>query len=261
MPRNKEYLEKDFAKHKPRLFSPIINTIIGIAFIILMIRVTIVNEIHVIWLILVIFLMLIFMSGSWYISFFFRKKNKDLTKDFEKETELLFKAVYELKKGTYIEPKKPVLFEISKEYSNIELVNYDIVKREFIPMLEHSIFINLGTTCAGLVVDFDTLNVIGFHGMSPFSIWQKKKVTMPDSIEGSLKLKMDGFQKVNKLTLKILNQCDTYYDKKTGNLAIGDMKKTVLDENILIGDNIIVSLYDNQIKCIYIKLPAKLFDK
>ena len=39
------------------------------------------------------------------------------------------------------------------------------------------------------------------------------------------------------------------------------MKKTVLDENIQIGDSILITLYDNEIKCIYIKLEAKLFDK
>ena len=41
---DKEYLEKDIKKHKPKLITPIINTILGIAFIILMIRVTIYND-------------------------------------------------------------------------------------------------------------------------------------------------------------------------------------------------------------------------
>ena len=116
---NKEYLEKDLKKHKPKLLSPIINTIIGILFTVLMIRVTIVNKINPWYLVLIIILMLIFVGGSWYTSFFFKKKNKRLTKDFEKETELLFKAIYELKKGTYIEPTKPVLFDILEEEQNI----------------------------------------------------------------------------------------------------------------------------------------------
>lgn len=258
---DKEYLEKDFKKHKPKLLTPIINTILGILFIILMVRVTIYNEIHPGYLVLVIFLMLIFIGGSWYISFFFKKKNRDLTKDFEEETKLLFEAVYELKKGTYIEPKKPVKFEISDEYLDIPVVKYDLVKREFTPKKEHQIFINLGTTCAGLLVDYETLNIIGFQGMSPYSIWIKKKIILPDAVKGKIKLNMDGFNKVNKLTLKIMNQSDTFYDSKTGYLAIGDMKKTVLDENIQVGDSILISLYDNEIKCIYIKLEAKLFDK
>ena len=258
---DKEYLEKDIKKHKPKLMTPIINTILGIAFIILMIRVTIYNDIHPIYLVLVIFLMLIFIGGSWYISFFFKKKNRDLTKDFEEETKLLFDAVYELKKGTYIEPKKPVKFEIIDDYLNLDNVKYDLKKREFIPKKEHQIFINLGTTCAGLLVEFNTLDVIGFQGMSPYSIWIKKKVVLPECTRGKIRLNMDGFNKVNKLTLKIMNQSDTYYDSKTGLLAIGDMKKTPLDDNIQIGDTIFISLYDNEIKCIYIKLEAKLFDK
>lgn len=258
---NKEYLEKEIKKHKPKLLSPIINTILGIAFVVLMIRVTIVNNISPIYLVLVIFLMIIFISGSWYTNFFFKRKNKKLTKDFEKETELLFKAVYELKKGTYIEPTKPVLFKISEEYSNILNVTYDIEKREFIPKREHSIFINIGASCSGLVVDYETLNVVGFQGMSPYSIWMNKKIVLPDAVKGSLQLNMDGFQKVKKLTLKILSQTDIFYNSKTGYFAAGDMKKTVLDENIQIGENIIVSLYDNQIKCIYIKLQPNLFDK
>lgn len=258
---DKEYLEKDFKKHKPRLFTPIINTILGIAFIVLMIRVTIYNEIHPLYLVLVIFLMLIFIGGSWYISFFFKKKNRDLTKDFEEETKLLFEAVYELKKGTYIEPRKPVKFEIEDEYSNIPVIKYDLKKREFLPKKDYDIFINLGTTCAGLLIDFNTLEVIGFQGMSPYSIWMKKKVVLPESVTGKIKLNMDGFNKVSKLTLKIMNQADTYYDSKTGYLAIGDMKKTSLDDNIQVGESIYISLYDNEIKCIYIKLEPKLFDK
>ncbi|MBR2890791.1 MAG: hypothetical protein IKC22_00150 [Bacilli bacterium] len=258
---DKEYLEKDIKKHKPNLLTPIINTILGIAFIVLMIRVTIYNDINPIYLVLVILLMLIFIGGSWYTSFFFKKKNRELTKDFEKETKLLFDAVYELKKGTYIEPKNPVKFDIINEYGDIQKVSYDLEKREFIPKIEYQIFVNLGTTCAGLVVDYTTLEIIGFHGMSPYSIWMKKRVVMPDASKGNIKLNMDGFNKVKKLTLKIMNQADTYYDKKSGNLAIGDMKKTSLDENIQIGDNIIVSLYDNEIKCIYIKLQENLFDK
>mgnify|MGYP003290197954 CR=1 FL=1 len=259
--KNKEYLEKEISKHKPRLVSPIINTILGIAFIVLMVRVTVLNKINPFYLVLVIILMIIFIGGSWYTNFFFKKKNKALTKDFEKETELLFKAVYELKKGTYIEPTKPVLFNIVEKYSAIKEISYDTEKREFLPKTEHEIFINIGASCSGLVVNYDTLEITGFQGMSPYSIWQKKKVVLPDSIDGTLQLNMDGFNKVKKLTLKILNQTDIYYNPKTGYFAAGDMKKTVLDENIRIGDNLIVSLYDNQIKCIYIKLQPNLFDK
>ena len=58
--KNKEYLEKEISKHKPRLFSPIINTILGIAFIVLMVRVTVINKINPFYLVLVIILMIIF---------------------------------------------------------------------------------------------------------------------------------------------------------------------------------------------------------
>ena len=64
--KNKEYLDKEISKHKPRLLSPIINTILGIAFIVLMVRVTIVNKINPFYLVLVIILMIIFIGDSWY---------------------------------------------------------------------------------------------------------------------------------------------------------------------------------------------------
>lgn len=258
---NKEYLEKDLKKHKPKLLSPIMNTIIGILFTILMIRVTIVNKINPWYLVLIIILMLIFVSGSWYTSFFFKKKNKRLTKDFEKETELLFKAIYELKKGTYIEPTKPVLFDILEEEQNITHISFDLEKREFIPKIDQNIFINIGSSCAGLVVDYETLKVIGFQGMSPYSIWLKKRIKLPVAIPGSLKLNMTGFNKIKKLTLKILSQTDIYYDKSSGIVAMGDIKKTVLDDNIQLGENLLVSLYDNQVKCVYVKLEPNLFGK
>ena len=122
--QNKDYLEKDFAKHQPKLFMPILNTIISVAAIVLMIKVAITNKVHIIWLVVFILLMLIFAGGSWYTSFVLKRKNKKATIDFQKETELLFNAVYELKKGTYIEPKTPVLFEINNEYKPIEKVTY-----------------------------------------------------------------------------------------------------------------------------------------
>lgn len=259
--QNKDYLEKDFEKHQPKLFMPIMNTIIAAAAIVLMIRVAITNDVKIIWIIVFVLLMLIFAGGSWYSSFILKRQNKKATIDFQKETELLFSAVYELKKGTYIEPKTPVLFEISDIYKPIEKVSYTKISRAFQPKIEHEIFVNLGPTCAGLNIDYETLEVKGFSGCAPYSIWRNKKLHLPDAKEGSLKLRMDGFNKVKKLTLKILNQVDSYYDKKSGIFAIGEIKQTILDDNIKIGENVIVSLYENQVKCIYVILESNLLLK
>ena len=259
--QNKDYLEKDFEKHQPKIFMPIMNTIIAIAAIVLMIKVAITNEVKIVWLIIFIILMIMFAGGSWYTSFILKRQNKKATVDFQKETELLFNAVYELKKGTYIEPKTPVLFEISNIYKPIEKVTYTKISRAFLPKVEHEILVNLGPTCSGLNINYDTLEVVGFSGCAPYSIWRNKKLTLPEYKEGSLTLKMDGFNKVKKLTLKVLNQVDSYYDKKSGIFAIGDIKQTVLDDNIKIGENVIVSLYENQVKCVYVILETNLLLK
>ena len=87
--QNKDYLQKDFEKHKPKLFMPIMNTIIAIGAIVLMIKVAIENDVKIIWLIIFILLMLIFACGSWYSSFILKRQNKKATIDFQKETELL----------------------------------------------------------------------------------------------------------------------------------------------------------------------------
>ena len=97
--------------------------------------------------------------------------------------------------------------------------------------------------------------------MSPYSIWLKKRIKLPVAIPGTLKLNMTGFNKIKKLTLKILSQTDIYYDKSSGIVAMGDIKKTVLDDNIQLGENLLVSLYDNQVKCVYVKLEPNLFGK
>lgn len=261
MQQNKDYLEKDIARHKPKLFIPIFNTILAIAFTAFMVRVTIVNEINPWYLVLIIFLMIIFVAGSWFTSFFFKKKNKDLTKDFENETKLLFEAMYELKQGTYIEPKTPVKFDLSSDYLDVPLTKYDKVTRSFQPKEDFDIFINCGTNCCGLVIDGETLEAKAFQGMSPYSIWKKKKISLPESVNGSIKLNMNGFNKVKKLVLKILNATDSYYDKKSGIFAVGDLHKTTLDDNIKIGENVIVSLYENEIKCIYVLIEPNLFHK
>ena len=258
---NKDYLAKDIARHKPHLFMPIFNTIIGIAFLVLMIRVAMYNKIHVGYLILIIVLIIIFVGGSWYTSFFYKRKNKKLTKDFEIETKLLFEAMYELKKGTYVEPKNPVHFKVDETDELNPLVTYDLVKRCFMPKEDFKIFINCGTNCCGLLIDKDTLKAISFQGMSPYSLWQKKRISLPDTKKGSLTLVMDGYEVAKKLTLKILKETDTYYDAKSGIFAVGDLKRTVLDENIQIGENVFVSLYDEEIKCIYVQLEPKMFKK
>ena len=259
--QNKDYLEKDFAKHKPKLFMPVFNTLLAIAFTILMVRVTIVNNVNPVYLAIIIVLMVLFVGGSWFNSFFFRKKNQKATADFQLETELLFNAVYALKKGTYIEPKKPVKFEILEEYANNPKVSFDLKKREFTPIPQHDIFVNMGPTCCGLNFDYETLEVNGFSGMAPYSIWKSKRLTMPQAIEGSIKIDMQEFNKIRKLTLKILNQVDSYYDKKSGIFMIGDTHKTTLDENIKISENVIVSLYDNEIKAVYVQLEPNMFQK
>ena len=258
---NKDYLAKDIARHKPHLFMPIFNTIIGILFLVLMIRVTIYNHVHVGYLILVIFLILIFVGGSWFTSFFYKRKNKKLTQDFEVETKLLFEAMYELKKGTYIEPKNKVRFVIDEEINPINKVTYDLVKRCFLPKEDFKIFINCGTNCCGLLIDKDTLKAIAFQGMSPYSLWQKKRITIPEAKKGSIRLVMDGYEVAKKLTLKIMKETDTYYDPRSGVFAVGDLKRTVLDENIQIGENVFVSIYDEEIKCIYVQLEPNLFHK
>ncbi len=259
MNQNKEYLEKDIKKHKPNLFIPIFNTILGIAFIILMIRVTIYNHVNPLYLVIVIIIVLIFIGGSFFTSFFFKRKNKKLTKDFDKETELLFKAMYEIKKGTYIEPNTKVEFEILDEYQNIPKIEFDKEKRAFIPTNHFDIFINMSTSCSGLMVDYNTLHVISYEGMSPNSIWKKKHLTLPPSKQGSLKLNLHEYNKMKHLTLKILKDTDMYYDPKSGIYLIGELKRTSLDDIIQLGENLFVALYENEVKAIYVILPPKLF--
>ena len=74
--KNKDYLEKDFAKHKPKLFMPIFNTILAIAFTVLMVRVTIVNKVNPIYLTIVILLMLLFVGVI--VSFLEKRIKKQL---------------------------------------------------------------------------------------------------------------------------------------------------------------------------------------
>lgn len=259
MNQNKEYLEKDIKKHKPNLFMPILNTILGIAFIILMVRVTIVNHINPWYLVLVIIIVIIFIGGSFFTSFFFKRRNKNLTKDFDKETDLLFKAMYEIKKGTYIEPKTKVEFEILDEYQNIPKVSFDKEKREFIPKSNFDIFINMSTSCSGLMVDYNTLRVISYQGMSPNSIWHNKRIKLPNYKQGSLRLKFNDYNKMKHLTLKILKDTDMYYDSKSGIYLIGELKRTPLDEVIQLGENLFVALFENEINAVYVILDAKLF--
>lgn len=256
---NKEYLEKDIKKHKPNLFIPILNTILGIAFIVLMIRVTIYNHVNPFYLVLVILFALLFIGGSYFNYFFFRKKNKNLTKDFEKETDLLFHAMYELKKGTFVEPKTKVQFKVLDEYQNVEKITFDKELREFRPKHKFDILINMSTSCSGLMVDYDTLRVISYEGMSPNSIWKNKRIELPTSKKGSLELMFKDYNKMKHLTLKILSQTDMYYDRKSGIFLVGEKNRTPLDQVIQLGENLYVALYEEEIVAVYVVLEKDLF--
>ena len=258
---NQETKEKERIKQKPRLFIPLFNTMVAVGFIVLMTFITIEKEIHILYLILVIVFMVIFVSGTWVNQFIFKKRNKAMTKDFEEETELLFKAIYELKKGTYIESIEPLYFDILDEYANIDKVTYNLEKRQFEPTHKIDIFLNMSTSCSGLMFDYNTLLVKSFEGMSPYSIWRKRKIILPTVHQGSLRLKMEEHNKMHKLTMKILNDQEMYYDSKQGIFLIGELNRTNDDESIQIGENVIVSLLNKEIKAVYVLIDKDLFKK
>ena len=76
MKSEKEFLEETYEKHKPKLFFPIFNTVLGCALIAALIYLTIIQELDVGKLILAIVLTLMFMVASWYNSYFSKKKTQ-----------------------------------------------------------------------------------------------------------------------------------------------------------------------------------------
>lgn len=261
MKSEKEFLEETYEKHKPKLFFPIFNTVLGCGLIVALVYLTIIQELDIGKLILAIVLVIMFMVASWYNSYFSKKKTQKEIYNLQEETEILINAIKDQKSFSIYEidnPKKlKFRYEETTDIPSNEL-NFDVKTRLFSKEVKGYTQVNFTVACAGLLVNPNTKEVEGFGGMAPCSVWIKKSLKTPTPIKGKVYMDAPSYKLTPKTIFKYLRHEDTYYDKKTGWLCFGPKKVEVIDEAIEVSENVYLVLRDDELISVWVNVGDNL---
>lgn len=244
-----EYINYSLKANKPKVFFPILNTFISIGLLIAIIYYYVKNEISLPFLLFGIVVVILFPISSWYSSYFSKKKATERINDFKNETESLIKYASTFKGYQMISNPNIKFNVLSDDFINKEasfnkndcLVNEGKITGSLVA---------IGASFIGLDINPKTKKVVNVTGMLPSSIWFNKKLKEPTSKKGSLEIIDD----VNKYTvIQTLESANTYYDKNSGWVCIGNRKAKDTD-NIMMMNNVIICLRDQEIESLWINV-------
>lgn len=261
MKNERQFLEETYEKHKPKLLFPIFNTILGIGLSSVLVYLTIYQNLKISILILAIFLIVLFIASSWYNSYFSKKQVRKEIYNLQEETEILINTIREQKRKNIYEiddPKKLKFSYVEASEIELEKVTFDLKNRVFDKDISGYVEINLGVTCAGLLVNPNTKQVEGIGGMAPCSIWLKKSLKVPVAVKGQIYMDAPSYKLTNKTVFKCLRHQDTFYDKKTGWLCFGNKKTELIDDVIEIMENVYVVLREQELVAVWVNVGANL---
>lgn len=235
MPKLSNDIKKDKIKNRPFLLPPIINTIVSVVVITGLIILK-VKESMFSWGLFICFVLILvlFPIATWYSSYYSKKQKTKMLGNFEKETELVIEYVQHQKKFKMFEENEKVKVTVTYEETNLleNTFTYNSEKSS-LGFPDYSVaMVSIGIGFAGLEIDPETQNVIGIKGLLPRSIWQKKKIKFPVSKKAIVKVDTLGVEIRSKTYIQIQKQSDTYYDKQSGLLLVGEKKIYEIDEVI-----------------------------
>lgn len=259
-------IEDDKRRNRPNITFPIINTVIAfILFVIVIVLfATSHGEFPISLLIFVIVLLILYPLGSWLNSYVLKKMNMRKINNYEKETEMLIKYVrrYESYHAYDYPGQVKLTFDVNKT-DNINSVppKYYVDSCNFGTPENSCILLTLGVSFAGIEVDRVTGEMKRIAGVLPRSIWYNKKLKVPTSTIAKINVDFNGFNTNQKMVIHTLKRADTYYDNKTGWLAVGERKVTVIDDAYEVSKDVIVVLRDQELMSVWIKIEPGLFVK
>lgn len=259
--KNDQDAKRAMARNKPRIVFPILNTLFGLAFLGLYIYLLVVTDLTLWSMAIVLPILGMFIFSAWYLGFFSKKKNQKKIYNFQEETQLLLAYAKSLTKyRCYDVPttKHFNFYKVSDEMYNRDIPKFNIESRCFETEVSGDVQMHFGVTCCGLAIDYETKNLLGVYGMAPCSVWLKRKLKVPTSTKATIRADFDSY-KANKQTIfKYLRNSDTFYDSKSGWLCIGDRKLNSLTTTYEIAPDTLVSIYDNDIIAMWVKIESKL---
>lgn len=247
---DEEYIDYSLKANKPKIIFPIINSLISIALFIALIYFFANKEIDLGFLIFGIIVVILFPLSSWYSSYFSKKKATNKINSFKSETENLIKYASSFKGYTMVEGTNTRYIIKNDGYVNkkvefnqeTNLINQGKIK---------GALVSFGVSFVGLDIDPDTKKIINVTGMLPTSIFYEKKLTIPNSVEGTIEIEDDNLRRYT--VIQSLANANSYYDKNTGWVCIGN-KKTKDTKNVKIMENVILTLNDEEISSFWINV-------
>lgn len=256
---NSNFTKENLKKNKPNIVLPIMNTVFAIILLVICIRLKVVTKeaFKLVYFIGALILIVLFPLGSWYSNYFSKKTNTKRINNYEKETKEIVAYIKRLKNYKSLELNKDKKLNVYVNYkanSCTKNVEYDEEHFSFGLPKEDSVLITLGVSFAGLEFKGYNKEFLGLCGVMPKSIWFLKHLKAPIAKKGNVRLEAVNFQLTDKLIIQTLKNQDTFYDKKSGWLVIGERKPTILDENVEIMENTILVVRNNEIVALWINI-------
>ncbi len=258
----KTRLENDKRKNKPNIVFPIINTIFATILmgIVIFLFCTSKGSFGIGLFIFCVIILILYPVSSWLNSFVLKKIN-----NYEKETEMLIKYVKRYESYHAYELGKDLNINFNIEKTN-EIVEGEPLKFNSdtcslgVPQ-NANVLLTLGVSFAGIEVNKETKQIMGVAGMLPRSVWYPKKLKAPTPTKAKIKVDFNGFNISNKIVIHALRRADIYYDNKTGWLAVGERKVTVIDDAYEIKKGVIIVLRDQELMSVWLELDPNLLVK
>ncbi len=263
----KTRLENDKRKNKPNIIFPIINTIFATILmgIVIFLFCTSKGSFGIGLFIFCVIILILYPVSSWLNSFVLKKMNLKKINNYEKETEMLIKYVKRYESYHAYELGKDLNINFNIEKTN-EIVEGEPLKFNSdtcnlgVPQ-NANVLLTLGVSFAGIEVNKETKQIMGVAGMLPRSVWYPKKLKAPTPTKAKIKVDFNGFNISNKIVIHALRRADIYYDNKTGWLAVGERKVTVIDDAYEIKKGVIIVLRDQELMSVWLELDPNLLVK
>ena len=243
------FIEKSLRKNKPNIALPIISTIFALFLIISVSVLFSKKEIELPFFIFSLIILITMPLASFYTNYFSKIKNQKKIYDFKDETEML--VVFAKKLRGYKMYDADEYLEIKFQYDDIEMQNikYDYQKNILNDGKVDNSLLTIGVSLAGLIVDTKTNEVKTIAGLLPRSIWMLRKLKTPITKKGKVYIYHQNIKPFN--IIKTLKDVNSYYDKNTGWLCIGNHKNKNT-EAIQFMNQAILVLKENEIHALWI---------
>ena len=252
----KEDLSRNVPKKLPAILSTIFSAIIGVILIVI----KCVSDGYSWYLFSAsMIIIVLFPVSAWYTSYFAKKQKTARVKAYDAETELIIEYMQFRKNYNHFEENEKVQVTANFEKNKaIGKFKYNEKNSSLgFPDPEKTV-VSVGIGLTGLQVNINNGKIENLCGYLPKSIWLKKKLNKPDAIKGDVFIQTKGVELRRKTYIYTNKQGDSYYDKKTGWLCIGDRKTTILDDSIEFLEDAILVIREGKIIALWVKIQPNI---